>query len=308
LINEVPYFENGALTDGVFADCHIGYIAGVSYTYNAQRIPTADVTIESPLVYADKIVQPEQSLTEVANPTTWNQCTSAMSNPRGAFYYAVKHKTPALLDMHDVDANSLTTPRRKTIEYNTQTLGAAIETVAKLFNVAIGSAADGTSVIRNRPPYMDNTDRNALAVRMTWQARDFALQGQLSYAYNLFSRVAETVGGAFAYNGTVTKAWLAGKKWNQGNSKTTMPNFTVGFADGVDRVLEVVGHYHAEQNRDINEIPLTVLGNIDVIDLPYMIWDRLTIDSAYDPRGGGGLMRECWQPVSIAHGIRRQQG
>lgn len=287
LINETPHFALGTLTDGVFVDAFCAYISGVSYTYNAERIASANITFESPIIYADKIVQPEQSLTEVANPANWTQCTSALSNPRGAFYFAWKHKTPALGDMHDIDANSLTTPRRKSIDYGTKTLGQAINLVSALFLVSIASAADGTTVIREKPLYMDNTDRNALATRMTWQAKDFSLSGQLAYQYNMLSRVAETIGGAFAYDGAVTKAWLAGKKWNQGSSSINMPSTTVSMSDGLNRVLEIVGHYHAEQNREINEIPLTLLGNMDVIDPAYMIWDRLTIDASLDPRGKG---------------------
>jgi hypothetical protein len=204
LLKETPYFSDGTLTDGVFVDSFVAYIVDVTYTYDENRIPRAVVTFESPVIYANRINQPVQSMTEVSNPANWAQVTSALSNPRGAFYYAAKWHTPALMDMHDVTATSMTTPRRKFIDFNTNTLGAAIDHVAKLFLINIGSAADGTTVLSRLPQYMSNADRNAVDVRITWAAQDLRLP--LTYRLNMLEKPAEVRTGAFAYNGSATGA------------------------------------------------------------------------------------------------------
>jgi hypothetical protein len=285
VIKEIPYFENGTLTDGVFVDTHVGYIDNISYAYNEQRITTATVNFQSPAIYANNIVQPEQALIEKSSPSNWTQCTSTLSNPRGALYYTIKWHTPGLLDNHDFNASSFTTPRRKEIAYNTSNLGAAIQLVVALFLKHIGSAADGTTVMADRPMYMTNADRDSLAIRMSWQGQDFRLP--LSYTRNLLSQIAETITGAFAYNGSKTKAWLAGKKFNQGTGSSELTNFTVTTSEGASRVAEVVGHFHAEQNRDILEWSFVPTANQDVIDCAYALWETVTIDSGLDPRGNG---------------------
>lgn len=284
LFREWSLFNGSSLTDGVLIDTFIGYIASDLEITHDGNIGTATFTVESPFLYAARIPQPSQVLVESASPSNWSQATSSLTNPRGFLYYAIKWHTPTLLDMHDLDA-PYTEPRRKDARWQQGSLQSAMQTAAEYLAGTIGSSSDGTTVLRSNPLYMDNTDRNAIANIITWLDRD--IQAPLVYTRRYISQLAEVRSGAFAYNGTQVKAWLAGKFWNQGVGTGTMPNFTVTTSDGLARVLEVVGHFYAEQNRDIIEYPIALNRNRDIIDPAYRLWNSLTISSDFDTYGDG---------------------
>jgi len=285
MLREFPIHGGTTLTNGVSIDTFIGYIHpdGLNFSHDG-NIGKATVRAVSPFLYAEKIGQPSQALEEVSSPSHWAECTSVLSNPRGILYYAMKWHCLNFLDMHDLDATQ-TTPRKHFTQYNTNSLSAAMEVSAATIAGNIGSASDGTTMLKDNPLYMDNTDRNALAVILTWQEQD--LKPSLNYLMRFGSTFAESRTGAFAYDGTTDSAWLAGKRWHQGIGKTELSNFTVTVADGVTRIKEMSGHYLAEQNADIQEITIDLNANQDVIDPALMLWNRLNVSSTFDPNGVG---------------------
>ena len=272
-----------SVTDGVMVDTFIGYITKVEGSHSGE-FGDVDITVQSPVLFAKNIPQPPQLLSEVTTPTNWTQCTSVLSNPRGALYYAIKWHTPCLIDMHDLDSSAPTTPRDKSFEFNTSSLYDAMKVAANAVIGNVGSASDGTTVLRQDPNMENNAFRNALDTVWTWDEAD--IQAPLSYATPIVLPNRETRGGGFSYDGAHIGAWMAIKRWSQGVRKTSMPNFSVTSSGGLTRVKEVVGHYHAAQNSR-QSVNLKVMRNLDFTDPAYMLWHKLNIPSSYDPRGEG---------------------
>lgn len=294
LLREWPLYAGSALSDGVSVDTFVGYITDIDYESDGD-IGTATVTAVSPMIYAEQVTQPPQRVTEKASPSNWTEANSILTNPRGLAYYISKWHCPSLLDMHDFDV-TLTTPRKRDMSFDTDSLGAALQVVAQLITGNIGSASDGTTVMRRNPLLETNTIRNALDTVITWTDED--LKPELQYRIALQSKASKAYTGAFIYDGTTTKAHRAVKRWYQGVGEQTLPDFIVTAAQGLTYILEKVGHFMALQNRDIDSIALPLLRNQDVIDPAYMLWNGLTSSSDYDPRGIG-FTNERVLPVSV---------
>ena len=280
-------FNGSELNDNVLIDTFVGYIKrdGISATHNGD-VGSLSVTFASPVIIASSIVQPSQSLEDVSSPSNWAQCDDALSNLRGHLFYAIQWHTPNLLSMHDFDA-PFATPRKKFGTFNSTNLGAAMRITSDYVAGNLGSTADGKTTVRKNPLYMSNTDRNAVANIITWQEQDIDPDKGFDYVKRMGSQLAESSTGAFAYDGTARKAWAAAKFWNQGVGKAQLPNFIVTIAEGIGRILEVVGHFFAEQNSDIRTMPLNLNGLQDVIDPALMLWCSLNVSSEFDPYGVG---------------------
>lgn len=299
-------YNNTDLTDGVLVDTFVGYIhnEGLDFSHDG-NIGTASFRAVSPYLYAEKVGQPTQSLEEVTSPGHWAECTSALSNPRGYLYYAMYWHCPNIVAMHDIDDNAYTTPRRQFAQFNTNNLAAAMKVSADYIAGNVGSASDGTTVLRKYPLYMSNADRNSLATVITWQEQD--LSRLFQYRKRMGSAFAESRTGAFTYDGTKTSAWLAGKRWHQGVGKTELSYFSVTVSEGVSRIKEVAGHYLAEQNADIEEIPLELNAAQDVVDPVYLLWNKLTVSATFDPNGVG-FSAERMLPISVSRDWQRSNG
>jgi hypothetical protein len=284
LLREWSSYNGAALSDGVGIDSFIGYASEISFTHDG-NIGQATVKIESPMVYANRIVQAPQSLEEVTEATKWTECETVLSNPCGFAYYLITHHTPNLLGMHDFDAEDYQTPRRKYLQCTTRSLGAALQVVAEYLSGNIGSASNGTTVLRPNPLYLGQTDRDAIATLITFQEQD--ISAPLAYRRRLYNAYAEVRGGAFAYAGGTPKAFYIGRRWSQGSGSIEMPNFTVTVAQGLTEAKARIGHFFAEQNAEIQDISLGLIRNIDVIDPAYMVWAAFTVSASYDPYGLG---------------------
>lgn len=303
LLREWPLYNGNALSDGVSVDTFVGYITDVDYESDGD-IGTATVTAVAPIIYAEQVTQPPQRVTEKASPSNWTEAHSVLTNPRGLAYYIIKWHCPALLDMHDYDV-TLTTPRKRDMRFDTDSLGAALQVVAQLITGNIGSASDGTTVMRRNPVLETNTTRNALDTVLTWTDED--LKPELRYRLGLQSKAGKAYTGAFIYDGSTTKAHRAVKRWYQGVGEQTLPDFIATVAQGLTYILEKVGHFMALQNRDIADIDLPLLRNQDVIDPAYMLWNGLTSSSDYDPRGIG-FTNERVLPVNVERSYSNSNG
>lgn len=284
-------YNGTSLTTGVDVDVFVGYVTDIQPSHNGD-FGQATITAVSPYIYLKSVFMPGQVVTEVSNPSTWAEVNSTLSNPRGVLCY-VRWQCQNLFAMHDVDANGITTPRKYSYEFNSKTVSGGLDVAAQAIVGNVGSASDGTLVLRHNPVYEDNTFRNALAVGMTFGVDDII--APLEYPISVLSPYADIRAGAFAYNGggaSGVKAWYGAKRWAQGSSETVLPDFTVNLSDGLDGVLEKVGHMAADLQYP-DEQPLRLNRNINVIDPAYMIWYRLNVSSDYDPSGNG------WDNVRI---------
>jgi hypothetical protein len=148
--------------------------------------------------------------------------------------------------MHDIDAGDITTPRKLSYIYNGNSVSSGLDVAAESIAGNVGCASDGTIVLRYNPVHEDNTFRNALAVGMTFD--EFDIVPPLTRSATIPMPYNSIRAGAFAFSGgdiNNVKAWYGVKRWAQGASETVLPDFSVTDSDGLDGVLEKVGHIAA---------------------------------------------------------------
>lgn len=278
---ETATYNGSSLTGGVLVDTFVGYVQSIQYGYQ-DGVKTAVCEIVSPVIATQNINTPSQLITEKTTPQNWTQVTSDLSNPRGALCY-VRWQCPSLFSNHDVVGN-ITTPRKKSYEYNGNTIQAHLRVASQTIIGNVGSASDGTTVLVQNPNYEDNTFRNALATVFTIQPQDIV--GSLENTRNFFMATGETRGGAFAYNGSKSKAWAGIRRWGQGTGKESVSDFSVDMTGGLDRVKEVVGHHHALVNNPY-QFRIQLNRNMDVLSPAYMKWVGNNISDTYDARNEG---------------------
>jgi hypothetical protein len=289
LLNEDATYNGQALSIGVGVDTFLGYITSIEYTYE-DGVSKASITAMSPMKAVNNMPTPPQLLVEASSPANWTECTTVLSNPMGATYYALRWAIPAIFEMHDFDpydsGSLLNSPRKLSIEYSVDNIYDAGKRGADFIVGNLGSSSDGATVLRKHPSYRGNSYRNALDTIIALGADD--VQSPLSYARMQYSPVSELRGGGFAYDGTSIKAWMGIKRWYQGVSKETISDFIVTVDEGLQGVKEIVGHALAKKNAEIPEIGLTLVGNIDVLEPVWLdAWVTLNLDSSYDPYGDG---------------------
>lgn len=274
-------YNGSSLANLSDVDTFVGYVSDFQYTHNGEY-GQASITAVSPYLYLRNVYMPPQLMQEVSNPSNWTEVTSDLSNPRGALCYN-RWQCYNLFAMHDVDA-SYTSPRKHDIAFNGSTIASGLDVAAQVISGNVGSASDGTTVLRKNPNIQNNTFRNALAIGMTFTESDIV--GQLNYPVTVQPPYADVRAGGFWWNGSKDKAWYGVKRWGQGGGETKLPDFAVHSDEGLSEVLERVGHLYAQQNHP-EEISLTFNRNINIIDPVYMIWYRLNVPSDYDARGRG---------------------
>ena len=287
LFQERAKYAGETLDALIGIDTFIGYITELSLSHDG-NIGKATFKLVSPMILAQQIGQASQSLTQVANATNWNQCTISYANMRAYTHYLIKWTCPTLLDMHDLDIpTAYEDTLRKYMEVNNKNLQANLQTVADYLLANIGSASDGSSVMRLKPQYMSNANRNL--VDTVWTILDTDIKGPLEYLKRFYNPYSDVRGGAFSFatGTTKPKASYAGRRWSQGTGSSDMPNFTVMPTEGESRIKQVLGHYMAEQNATLQELSVDLLRNQDVIDPAYQLWYRVTVDSDYDSLGRG---------------------
>lgn len=274
-------YGGDTLTEGVVVDIFVGYVQNILPSYDG-NIYTTRLTIVSPTIYLQNVAVAPQVIFEKSSPANWTEVTSALSNPRGALSY-VRWQCQNLFAMHDIDC-SLTTPRKKSYQFVGTTIASHFDVIAQAISGNIGSASDGTLVVRQNPSLEDNTFRNALAVGCIFSASDIV--GQIEYTEPIHFVFQDIRAGGFGFDGSKSNAWYGVKRWGQGAGRTELPTFSVDSSGGRDSVLERVGHLYASENYPITN-SITLSRDFDVIDPVYMIWYRLNIASTYDARGKG---------------------
>lgn len=286
LFKEYPKYTGSSLSAGASVDTFIGYITELDMEHNG-NYGVARFKVVSPMILAQQIGQPSQSLTQVANATTWNQMTVSYANVRAFAHYLIKWTAPFLLNMHDLDIPyDYENWTRKYLEVNNKSLQGNLQTVADYILANIGSASDGSTVMRRKPQYLSNTDRNLIPTILTFLETD--IRAPLRYQRRIYNPISDVRGGAFIYSGTnKPKAAYGGRRWSQGSGTADLQGFIVTTSEGETRVKEVVGHYMAEQNAAIQAIGLDLLRNQDVIDPVYLCWVGLTVSSDFDPYASG---------------------
>lgn len=280
-------YGGSALTTGVDVDTFVGYITDYQYSHNGSY-GQATITAVSPYLYLKQVFMPPQVINDVANPSNWQEVTEDLANPQGALSY-IRWHCQNLFAMHDIDTNDITTPLKFSFEFNRKSIAGGLQVASDTIIGNVGSASDGTLVLRHNPNFEDNTFRNALAVGMTFSASDII--APMEHPKSVIPPYADIRFGAFTYNGnhnvkTGVKAFYGTKRWSQGVGETVLPDFAVTPAQGKDGVLEKIGHVAGDLQYPLEQ-PITFARNINVIDPVYMIWYQLNVTSDFDPSGEG---------------------
>jgi hypothetical protein len=306
LIQEVAHFDGGALTAGVLLDTFIGYVSELDISHDSE-IGEIELTVLGPKPYAKHVVHVAQYVEGVnSTPTNWAEVNYIISNNEFTLYHCMKWLCPNMLAMHDFDAgnHAYNEPYVGIHNYEGTNLAAAMDLAARNLLGNVGSAADGTIVLRKNPIYRDTTTRNAVAVLMTIDARDL-LKGVIRWLKRQTSAMMEVKTSCINWSGeNTTKGWLGWKRWYQGTASDELPSFYVTPAEGLAELLRVTGHFMAEKNSPYGPTPTPYAYNLDVFDPVYLLWSRYDYDASFDPTGiGFDSNRIQHQSVSVEYGL-----
>jgi hypothetical protein len=254
---------------------HLRRYDRVSVDYRG--VQTWRVTFESWLKYAAALPMPTQVVRAATPPTKWYEAHPDLMDIGAILYLWIFYHTEMgrLYDLYFEDVRSFHLPR---ISVDRGTLlGSFQQVVERVTGANIGCASDGALYIRRHGSYETDATRDAIPTVWTWSAGDIEAGievsrdplmkvGQLRGA-GILSTTSDTDYDAYAAEaGYLAQAQAVGRQ--------EMPGFiAVSIAD----VQERVGHAWTNMNRPIEYIPVTVLGQRDVIEPALMEWHKLDV-------------------------------
>lgn len=303
LITEPAAFgvTNGGadLTDGdARVHSFVGYTPERLIT-RTRRMKSVEVKIESPAIYAKRLPQVTQQMSEVddGDDENWTQVTSVLSHPPGAVWYQLNHHAPQLLQAHDfLFKTSLKNLRKQNFVWQqTGGIGQTFDMVAELMLGNIGSRSDGSLVLAQYGAFMEDADRDALETKFDWQAGD--TNGELSYPEEQTPRVGQARAHSFAFSGgSEPRAYGAvapDDAQGQGAGRAEVAFIVPPSTDTAEqtRTQQVAGHKFALENPLTPEFGFAAKGNIDIAEpCDVDVWHGLSIDSAYSPPAGSRMI------------------
>jgi len=300
LYTETSTYGGSSLTDGAVLDTFVGYIdeeAGIRNVGNGQ----VEFDLLSPAHVLDQIAMAPQYIQEVSSPANWTEVDSSLSNPNGVAWYVLAHHAPNFTKKFDFIPLGDTELRDHNWVFNKKSVWGQLKEIAPR-QINIGCISEGAMYLRHDPLLMDAADRNALDVQMTWTAQDIRGDEGLSYPAGYRLDVGQEDGYAFSYNGTSTIPYWSrapGDMQAPGRSKNVTNGMIVPLTGGQTRVNEIAGHLFAKANNPTPALQIPAKRNFDTADPALMIWHKLTIADALDPRGSGYTDRR-FLPVSVS--------
>lgn len=274
-------------------DSWVGYIPDAAIT-SARGVRQTTLTIESPILLANRVRIEKQYIQEKKTPKDWSQVAPLLSNPIGVFYYLCAHHAPWLMDAHDVQYDPYIKNLTRQIHNlnRSESLGGQLEQLSAYLSGQgnIGSDCAGTTWILRHPRYFSNSARNNLSTQWTWAAKH--LRGELRATYRYFPQTGKTYVGAFARSSKGTtlafRSLAPGYVASQAPGEFHLEDTTVVPTDGQLQTNEIAGMEHAYQNRRTEFGEWTVNGNLDVAE-PCRLdrWHIWNIPAYHDPFGIG---------------------
>jgi hypothetical protein len=242
-------------------------------------VQTWRVTFESWLKYAAALPMPTQVVRVATPPTKWYEAHPDLMDIGAILWLWIFYHTDMgrLYDIYFEDVRSFHLPR---ISVDRGTLlGSFQQVIERVTGANIGCASDGALYARRHGSYETDATRNAIPTVWTWNAGDIEAGievsrdplmkvGQLRGA-GMVSTTSDTDYDAYAAEaGYLAQAQAVGRQ--------EMPGFiAVSAAD----VQARVGHAWTNMNRPVEYIPVTVLGQRDVIEPALMEWHVLNVDT-----------------------------
>jgi hypothetical protein len=287
---EYAYFNGSALTDDSVRVSNALLYASERSISRTRSTPSVNLQLTSPLALAKAIPAATQQINEQPTATDWTEVTSVLSHPPGAAWYILQHHCPTMLAAHDYRFNAtLKTLRKKSFVMQADSIGGQLAQIAEMLPGGIGCRSDGTLVLAMSPMVLNNTDRNALDNKFTWNEGDVI--PPLTYPARYLPPTGLLRGYAFSFGGgaeaTPYASQAPGKSQAQGTSKGEA-TYIVTDSGGQTRVNEICGHLYAVEAARTPEFGFRVDRNIDIAEPADLdVWHTFNVSTSYDPMGEG---------------------
>lgn len=286
LYTEEATFDGETVSDGVLHSTYVGYITGES-SVRATDKERVIFDTEGPGRLLARIAAASQWMEEASSPTDWTQVSSTLSNPSGAAWYILHHHAPNYLKCFDFWKLTGWTMRDSVWKFTQNSIwGQLREIQSTLLNV--GCDMTGALHIRRWPVLLPASERNAIDVRMTWTAADIREELNIDYDYN--QRIGMVDAYAFTYDGSENRPyWSRSPADVQGQgSEHRIYNYMVIDPVNAQATLNAIaGHLFARDNNPMRPLQIKAARNLDIADPAWLVWHKLSIDAALDPRGRG---------------------
>jgi len=308
LYTETSTYNGGTLTDGAVVDTFVGYI---DETTGIRTVGYGEVEFDliSPAMVLDQLPMAPQYIQEVAAPANWTEVDSGLSNPNGVAWYVLAHHAPNFTKKFDFRPLGDTALRDHNWVFNKKSVWGQLGEICPQ-QLNIGCLSEGALYIRHDPLLMSAADRNALDSRMTWTAQDIRGDDGLSYPEGYRLDVGMVDAYAFSYDGVSSIPYWSrapGDVQAVGNTKQVNNGLVVAQTGGQARVNAIAGDLFAKHNNPTPALRIPAKRNFDTADPALMVWHKLTIVDALDPRGSGYTDRRML-PVSVTRRWQQVNG
>lgn len=282
LFNDNPFFGTSQLS-GVTEETFIGYLDEVeSEFFELAKGGDLSLNFKSPLKIIQKLPSATQYLEEVLSPNAWTEVGSSFSHPAFVVHYLMVHHC-TVLSLHSfVYDSNIATLRRKIYGISQENIGGQLKFIGDLSLSIVTCSSNGTIRMIEDPNHMENTERNTLDSKFTWEPTE--IKGSLRIIPKIRADIASLVGNALSYNGstlTPVRALAPGFALSQGITKSSMVDFVVAAGLEQDKLNKVVGHRLAYINNPLSNVEMNVLRNIDVADPAMNDWHIIKIPTTY---------------------------
>lgn len=288
LYSETSTYNGDTLTDGSVVDTFVGFIdeeAGIREIEYGR----VQFTLISPSYILDQLPMATQYIEESASPADWTEITGDLSNPNGVAWYILAHHAPNMLKLFDFRVSLGDTLRNHIWTLNNSSVWGQLREIAPE-QINIGCASEGALFVRDDPLVEDDTYRDALDVAMTWLVGDLRGDDPFEYKRRYRLKAGQVDGYAFAYNGSNTIPIRGTAPWSfqvEGVNKQVYNGLVVTYGQYATDIARITGHLFAKLNSPNPDVQLYAMRNFDTADPARMIWHKLTLAAAYDPRGVG---------------------
>lgn len=288
LFTEEDIYEGGKhLSDNVAINNYVGYMGQETPHYDLVGTKSLELVTKGPYKRMSDIPMVSQAIIEKSVPGNWTEIANGFGTVDFVTWYILKHHT-TFMDSFDFEPLREITnvPRKKNWGLNGGTVTEYLEQMGKMVRGNIGSASEGTIVLRRDPTIEENTFRNALDERITWTEND--ITEPVEIPTTILPTVGQIRAFAFAYGTTEELNAVAsiapGFVQGMGPSKQDEESLLVGDpATAQDKINRIAGHVYAKLNNPTPEIQIKPNRNMDVADPTSMLWHRIDLTSALSP-------------------------
>lgn len=293
LYTETQTFNDNSLTAGATVDTFVGFVDREAGIRNLEH-GIVEFDLLGPGYILDLLPAAPQYVEETASPANWTQVTSDLTNPNGIAWYILAHHAPNMIAMFDfwplqlVSTGQIDYSMR---DYNWVLNGKSIWAQLKEITpdqINIGSRSNGALMLRHEPYLLSDSDKGTLDSRMTWTAAD--IREKLEYPVGLRLDVGQVDAYAFSYNDTTGFVWWSrapGDAQSQGKDKREVNGLILSTSNTQSTLNRISGAMFAALNNPTPRLVLKAMRNMDTADPAAMLWHKLTISDALDPRGSG---------------------